>query len=129
MIDYYIALIKNGIMIMVYGGLPNMKIMKKAGIACIAIILGFILSCVRTTDLNPKVTRDNYEKITAGMTREDVLSILGEPNTRIRSRPCKCADIETLSYLSGKIGIDVKIFNGKVCDKYFVDFKKFEIND
>ncbi len=94
----------------------------------VVTLFALCLSCVRPHP-NPLVTPENYQKLIKGMAREEVVRILGEPDSRLVSRPCKCADIETLSYLSGKIGIDVKIFNGKLCEKNMVDFKKFEMHE
>jgi hypothetical protein len=102
--------------------------MFRVPVVSIVLVVVCVISCGRT-HYNPKVTRENFNKITEGMPRQAVMNILGEPDSRLISRPCKCADIETLSYLSVKIGIDVRIFNGRVCSANFVDFSKYEIHE
>lgn len=94
----------------------------------LCILIVFAAACSQPVQ-NPRVNSENFKKITPGMASEEVIRILDQPNKILKSNPCKCAVIETYTYLSGKTGIDVKIFNGKVCDKHLTDFSKYEIRD
>ncbi len=94
------------------------------------LLLAAVMGCGMgaNTDIDPRINRANFAELQKGMTEEEVTRVLGTPDSIIKSEPCDCAHIVSYSYLSGKIAIDIKFFNGKVCETDYTDFAQYEMH-
>jgi len=77
-----------------------------------------LLASVLVVGCGSKVTQENYDKIQAGMTREDVKAILGEPT---ESSGASIGTISGDSWVWKKDGtvITIQFVGGKVLAKQF----------
>jgi hypothetical protein len=70
---------------------------------------------------NTKVTRENYDKISTGMTTEQVLQIMGKADSVSESDTPGIGKMEMWHYQLGNKAIDVFIFNGVVDSKNWTE--------
>ena len=70
---------------------------------------------------NTKVTRENYEKIQSGMTKEQVTEIMGKADMSSESDMGELGKIVLWHYQLGNKAIDVTFDNGKVIDKSWTE--------
>jgi len=73
--------------------------------------------------VDKEITKENYEKIKAGMTKQEVIDILGEPDMVSESELAGLGKSEMFHYQKGFTmkAIDVFISNGKVSSKNWTD--------
>ena len=91
-------------------------------------ILMLVLSVAVVTPAlaSDKVTKENYERIENGMTKEQVKEILGEPDTKVEQAPIMGMKMDMWSWhdirLFGKTrGIDVIFTNERVSSKTWIE--------
>ena len=70
---------------------------------------------------NTIVTKENYNKIKAGMTEGEVISILGEPDSKSESDTPGVGHMAMWHYQLGMKAIDVWLINGSVNSKNWTE--------
>lgn len=85
-----------------------------------AVLTGFFV-----TGCGQSVSKDDYQKITTGMTKEEVVKILGSPGTQAES-DMMGTKTEILHYqandgLGGAKAITITIQDGSVIDKQWTE--------
>ncbi len=82
------------------------------------LLIGMVAGC------GSKVTKDNYDKVTNGMTEDEVKGILGEP-TETASAGGALGDLvgagSVMKWVDGEKSIAVTFVNGKVTAKVASD--------
>lgn len=76
-----------------------------------------------TTNSTSVVTRENYDKISEGMTKAEVKAILGEPESISESNTPGIGTMELNHYQESFsfVGIDIYYLNGKVYMKNYAE--------
>jgi hypothetical protein len=70
---------------------------------------------------NTRVSRENYDKISNGMTTEQVLEIMGKADSVSESDTPGVGKMEMWHYQLGNKAIDIFIFNGTVDSKNWTE--------
>jgi hypothetical protein len=82
------------------------------------IVAFFVAGCGVS---NTKVNRENYDKLTTGMTHEQVTEIMGKADTSSESDMGEYGKIELWHYQFGGKAIDITFENGIVIDKSWTE--------
>lgn len=86
----------------------------------LAILMVLTIACGSGVT-NTNVTKENYEKITNGMSAVQVESILGKPDSTSESELDGFGKTEMWHYQLGMKAIDVFLTNGKVSSKNWTE--------
>jgi hypothetical protein len=86
-----------------------------------SVTLLFLLLFSACDISNTRVTKENYDKISQGMTSEQVVEIMGKADSVSESEASGLGKMEMWHYQLGNKAIDVFILDGKVESKNWTE--------